>query len=348
VARGEPGWWYSSEPQWQATVLRPVASVYGAVAQWRYTRASPYRSKLPVICVGNFTAGGTGKTPMSLLVADLVEASGGAPWFLSRGYGGRLDGQERVDPARHTAAEVGDEPLLLAARAPTVISRDRRLGAEFIARLAPANAVIIMDDGLQNPALAKDLTIAVVDAARGFGNGLVIPAGPLRAPLAFQMRLADVIVVNGASGDRARQQLAGALGASGIPQLSAHPVPRGDTGWLKGAKVVAYAGIANPERFFALLETLGATVVERLSFGDHQSMSNEDAERVLALAGKHDAHLVTTEKDFVRLGGLDRARTELRAKSKTLPIALHMTDEDRARLTARIADILDTHRAKKM
>lgn len=273
---------------------------------------------------------------MSLLVADIVETSGGVPWFLSRGYGGRLDGQERVDPARHTAAEVGDEPLLLAARAPTVISRNRQLGAEFIARQAPANAVIIMDDGLQNPALTKDLTIVVVDAARGFGNGAVIPAGPLRAPLAFQLRLADMIVVNGASGGRARRQLTGAPGASGNPQLSAHPVPRGDTSWLKAAKVVAYAGIANPERFFALLETLGAVVAERVAFGDHQSMSNEEAEQLLALAGKHDAQLVTTEKDFVRLGGLDRARTELRAKSKALPIALQMPDKDCAALAARV------------
>jgi tetraacyldisaccharide 4'-kinase len=336
VARGEPEWWYASTLQWQATALSSVASVYGIVAKWRYNRTTSYRSKLPVICVGNFTAGGTGKTPMSLLVADIVEEAGGAPWFLSRGYGGRLDGQERVDPARHTAAEVGDEPLLLAARAPTVISRNRQLGAEFIARHAPTNAVIIMDDGLQNPALAKDLTIAVVDAARGFGNGFVIPSGPLRAPLAFQMGLADVIVVNGASGDLARRQLANAPGAAALPQLSARPEPRGDTAWLKGAKVVAYAGIANPERFFALLESLGATVVERVSFGDHQSMSNENAESLLALAGQHGAQLVTTEKDFARLGGLDRARAELLARSKTLPIALHMPDEDRARLAARV------------
>jgi tetraacyldisaccharide 4'-kinase len=352
VARSEPEWWYSSTPQWPAKLLRPVANVYGAVAQWRYARANPYRSQLPVICVGNFTAGGTGKTPMSLLIADLVEAGGGAPWFLSRGYGGRLDGQERVDSARHTAAVVGDEPLLLAARAPTVISRDRRLGAEFIARLAPANAVIIMDDGLQNPALAKDLTIAVVDGSRGFGNGLVIPAGPLRAPLPFQMRLADVIVINGASntvsGDRARQQLADMPGASRIPQLSAHPVPRGNTEWLKSTKVVAYAGIANPERFFTLLETLGATVVERAAFGDHQSMSNEDAEHVLALAGKHRAQLVTTEKDFVRLSGLDRARAKLQAASKTLPITLHMPDEDRAALAARVAGVIAEQRTRRL
>jgi tetraacyldisaccharide 4'-kinase len=334
VAQGEPDWWYDDAARWQTSVLRPLASVYGAIAERRYKNASPYRSRLPVICVGNFTAGGTGKTPMSLLVADIVEAAGGAPWFLSRGYGGRLDGQEVVDLARHTAAEVGDEPLLLAARAPTVISRDRRLGAEFIERKAPSNAVIIMDDGLQNPALAKDLTIAVVDAARGFGNGGVIPAGPLRAPLAFQMRLADLIVVNGETGSRARQQLAAVTEAAHIPVIATHPVPRGDVTWLKGTKVIAYAGIANPQRFFALLETLGAKIVERVSFGDHQSLSNTEAEKLLALSSQSGAQLITTEKDFVRLGGLDRARADLRARSKMLPIELRLGDTDRAVLAA--------------
>ncbi len=337
MAHDEPQWWYGEGGHWQAACLRPVASVYGAMAQWRYRRATPYRAKLPVICVGNFTAGGTGKTPMSLLVAGLVEAAGGAPWFLSRGYGGRLDGQERVDPARHTAAEVGDEPLLLAARAPTVISRNRRLGAEFIERQAPANAVIIMDDGLQNPALAKDLTIAVVDGSRGFGNGFVIPAGPLRAPLAFQLGLADVIVINGAIGARAREQLAEITHSKSIAQLCVQSVPQGDTSWLKGVKAIAYAGIANPERFFGLLERLGAIVVERVAFGDHQSLSNDDAEALIALSQKQDAQLITTEKDFVRLTGLDRARVELRTKSKTLPVVLEMPDQDRAMLTAKIA-----------
>ena len=226
MAQSEPSWWYAGGATWQRNLLRPVASLYGRIAAARYSATTPERAARPVICVGNFTAGGTGKTPMSLLIADLVEQNGGAPWFLSRGYGGRLDGQERVDPARHTAAEVGDEPLLLAARAPTVTSRDRRLGAEFIARQAPANAVIIMDDGLQNPALAKDLTIAVVDAARGLGNGAVIPAGPLRAPHAFQLARTDLMVFNGTSGTRARDQRANPAAAKHIPILSPAPEVR--------------------------------------------------------------------------------------------------------------------------
>jgi tetraacyldisaccharide 4'-kinase len=340
VPNREPPWWYADGPHWQAKVLRPLAFIYGTIARRRYERTAPYHSRLPVICIGNFTAGGTGKTPTSLLVADLVEAAGGVPWFLSRGYGGRLDGQERVDPARHTAAEVGDEPLLLAARAPTVISRDRRLGAEFIARQAPSNAVIIMDDGLQNATLQKDLTIAIVDAARGFGNGSVIPAGPLRAPLEFQMSLADVIVVNGSDGDKARRQLADMASSTAIPQLAAEAVPRGDTTWLQGAKIVAFAGIANPERFFRLLDSLSAGVIERVTFNDHETLSNVDAEKLIALAERTGAKLVTTEKDFVRLNGLDGARTQLRSCSKMLPITLTMPGKDREFLLARIAEAI--------
>jgi tetraacyldisaccharide 4'-kinase len=151
------------------------------------------------------------------------------------------------------------------------------------------------------------------------------------------MGLADVIVVNGANADFARRQLADASRATAIPQLSAHAVPSGETAWLSGAKVVAYAGIANPERFFSLLETLGAKVLERVAFGDHESLANDDAEKLLTLAGQHGAQLVTTEKDFARLAGLDRARVELHARSKTLPIMLHMPDKDRAALAGKVA-----------
>jgi tetraacyldisaccharide 4'-kinase len=336
VAQTEPSWWYSSSASWQRTALRPIASLYGHIATARYSATTPERAARPVICVGNYTAGGTGKTPMALLVADIVAQHGGAPWFLSRGYGGRLDGQERVDPTRHTAAQVGDEPLLLAARAPTVVSRDRRLGAEFIARQAPANAVIIMDDGLQNPALAKSLTIALVDAARGLGNGAVIPAGPLRAPLAFQLARTDLIVINGAAGTRARDQLSGIHSAARIEKLSAAPVPRGETTWLSGARVLAFAGIANPERFFALLERLGAIIVERVVFGDHETLSNAAAENLLSLAETANTTLVTTEKDFVRLSGLDGARVILKERARPVPIVLQMTDGDRAILSKRI------------
>ena len=335
----EPTWWYDPAPRWQTTALAPLAYVYGAVAARRHKSAIPYRSSLPVICVGNFTAGGTGKTPMSLCVAKIVRELGAEPWFLSRGYGGRLDGQERVDPARHTAAEVGDEPLLLAAHGPTVISGDRRLGAEFIARQNPGNAVIIMDDGLQNPALFKDLSIAVVDAKRGLGNGAVIPAGPLRAAMAFQMSLADVIVINGTDGKAVRQL--GRFKTQHIPTLlSAATVPQTDTAWLKDATIIAYAGIANPSRFFDMLEGRGAHIVERVTFADHQTLSTADAARLLDLAQERGAQLVTTEKDFARLSGLGDNRAALRDASKTLPIAIQLSASDEALLKDRIAKML--------
>ena len=237
------------------------------------------------------------------------------PWFLSRGYGGRLDGQERVDPARHTAAEVGDEPLLLAARAPTVISRNRALGAEFIERTAPANAVIIMDDGLQNPSLSKNLTIAVVDAARGFGNGRVIPAGPLRADLGLQITRADVIVINGATGNheagnRARAQLAE------CPDSQHRNADRRASRAERRYRLVAGLRRSLP---MPASQTLSASSrlsnasarpsPTRVTFQDHQTLSTADAAKLLGLAKARNARLVTTEKDFVRLAGLDgRAR----------------------------------------
>lgn len=277
---------------------------------------------------------------MSLLVADIVEEHGGAPWFLSRGYGGRLDGQERVDPARHTAAEVGDEPLLLAARAPTVVSRDRRLGAEFIARQAPANAVIIMDDGLQNSSLSKDLTIVVIDRARGLGNGKVIPAGPLRGPMAAQLPRTDLIVINGSSGDAAVTDLTRFPSAACIPKLAAAPQPLEATDWLSGARVVAFAGIANPDRFFSMLERAGANVVSRTVFADHKTLSNSEAGKLLIEADDADALLVTTEKDYVRLRGLDGARVALYDRAKPAAIKLQMSESDRALLNARVRQLL--------
>lgn len=335
----EPSWWYSGA-SWQRAALRPVAALYRRIAEGRFKAAVPHRSTLPVICVGNFTAGGTGKTPMALAVADLVSEAGGAPWFLSRGYGGRLDGQERVDPGTHTAAEVGDEPLLLANRAPTVISRDRALGAEFIARHAPADAVIIMDDGLQNPSLAKDLTIALVDGGRGIGNGAVIPAGPLRASLPFQLARTDIIVFAGRESGAARRQIEPRTADHAIALLSAEALPRDSTAWLQGRKVVAFAGIANPQRFFSLVGRLGADVVEAIAFADHATLTEADAERLLAAAQRADAALLTTEKDFVRLAGLDGARVRVRESARTLPIALSFGPEDRALLLARIKGVM--------
>ena len=326
----EPSWWYGSAPGWQAAALAPASHLYGFIAQRRYLRASPVRPERPVICVGNFTAGGTGKTPMSLLLAAVIRDAGREPWFLSRGYGGRDAGPTRVDRKIHTAAEVGDEPLLLAQTAPTVVARNRRDGVAYISREAPRHAVIIMDDGLQNPAIAKDLSIAIVDGRRGFGNGCVIPSGPLRAPLAFQSSLADCLVVVGQNAARYPPSLAAFLSASRCPIIAAETQPVGDTTWLRDRPVIAYAGIANPQRFFAMLERLGARLVSRHVFADHEPYSQASAAALLAQAQAHNATLVTTEKDLARLQGSADRIAELLQASKTLAITLSFDETDGA------------------
>lgn len=317
----EPSWWYGRGGTWQASLLSPIAAAVGAIAKRRILNAKPYRSHLPVICVGNFTAGGSGKTPLALLLAKILSSEGREPWFLSRGYGGKLEGPLRVDPGHHSAGDVGDEPLLLARAFPTVICRDRRRGAQTIEKLAPANAVIIMDDGLQNPALTKDLSIAVVDAKRGFGNGRVIPAGPLRAPLTVQAPLVRLVVLMGgkAAADSPVAQTIRKL--TDAPVIAARTEADESAARLRGRKVIAYAGIANPDRFFSMLEAMGANVIAKRAFADHHPFSEAEARSLLDDADRLGAILVTTEKDHARLGGGSGLCVDLKTRSETLAIA---------------------------
>ena len=317
----EPAWWYGAESQNVAACLQPVALLYGAAAAARMRIAVPYRSKLPVICAGNFTAGGTGKTPLALHLAERLKANGEKPVFLTRGYGGLAKGPMWVHATRHSAIDAGDEAMLLLRSAPVMVSRDRRAGAVAIEAARDAS-VIIMDDGLQNPSLAKDVTIAVVDAERRFGNGRVIPAGPLRAPLAFQMRLCHAIVLGGTGAAPAsaadfdkklRETFTG-------PILHSRIEPRDATPWLRNANVVAYAGIGHPQRFFDLLERLGATLVDRQIFADHQRLTDENAKQLLARAGAANAVLVTTEKDLARLPDGNGPLGNLKRTSRVLAV----------------------------
>ena len=338
----EPSWWYARPPGWAGRLLEPAGALWGQLAQRRFARGSAYRAALPIICIGNFTAGGTGKTPLALEVAGMVHAMGLKPAFLSRGYGGRQRGPHWVDAARDRSADVGDEPLLLAAAHPTLVARDRSAGARAIVEGPVSADVIIMDDGLQNPEVAKDLTIAVIDGARGIGNGRVIPAGPLRAPLAFQLTLVDAVVVNRGSvgdaggsppasdfADRLRREFEG-------PVLDAAIAPIGSTDWLSGSPVVAFAGIGVPDRFFATLRTLGAQLAGKIAFPDHHAFDQADATRLLDLARSHGAMLVTTEKDRVRLAGLDGPLAELRDAARALPIRMKLEARDESRLAALI------------
>lgn len=324
----EPSWWYGPGSGWQTALLSPIGTLVGRIASRRIQNANPYRSALPVICVGNFTAGGSGKTPLALFIAKLVAEDNREPWFLSRGYGGSLEGPVRVIADLHTARDVGDEPLLLARASPTVIARDRRKGAEAIEGMASKRAVIIMDDGLQNPALAKDLAIALVDAKRGVGNGLVIPAGPLRAPLDVQTALANLIVLTGGdtAGDRSFVDQLKAL--SRAPIISAQTRAEDDNAKFHGRRVYAFAGIANPDRFFGTLASLGADIVARRAFADHHMFSEAEARDLMEAAERGGAALVTTEKDIARLAGATGARATLKERAETVSIKTSLEGDD--------------------
>ena len=247
-----------------------------------------------------------------MFIAGLLIARGERPVFLTRGYGGRTPGRHGSMIAPGAAQLYGDEPLLLAGIAPTLVARDRRAGIIAIETRGREPSVVIMDDGLQNAAVAKDLSIALVDGKRGIGNGEVIPAGPLRAPLEFQIGLVDAIVVRDPPNTADERSVHAVLQAGlSRPVLAAHVAAAGDTAWIARKPLVAFAGIANPQRFYKLLERLGGKLVERVSFPDHHAFARADAERLIALAQAGGAQLVTTDKDFARLGGdaaLRRAR----------------------------------------
>ena len=319
----EPAFW------WQAGTggpLVPLAALYGAAAALRmHARGRP--AGLPVICLGNLTVGGAGKTPAALAVAQLLHAAHERPFFLSRGYGGRLAGPLRVNPALHRAADVGDEPMLLARLAPAVVARDRVAGAAF-ARSAGAS-VIVMDDGFQNPSLAKDLSIVLVDGRRGIGNGRVIPAGPLRAPLELQLDRAQALIVVGAPDGAARViELAE---RRRIPLF--HGRLEADRAVVKAIgqhKVLAFAGIADPEKFFATLTSAGIQVANRAGFPDHHRFSAAEALDLVARAQTDNLMLLTTEKDLARLAGEPKWR-QLAAHASALPVRLVIDELDRLR-----------------
>lgn len=330
----EPAWWYQpGKAPTLVRALRPLSKLYGWAVARRFRRAEPYRSSLPVICIGNLTAGGTGKTPLAIHIGQKLVEMGERPVFLTRGYGGRAKGPHPVDKRSDTARDVGDEALLLADVAPTVVSRDRAAGARVIERSASAS-VIVMDDGLQNPSLHKDLAVALVDARRGIGNEQVLPAGPLRAPLQLQLGLVDAIILNHPPGHDGNADLEWLPDDFAGPILTATPEPKGDVAWIKDTRLVAFAGIGHPERFFGLLKALGGKVVATVPLPDHHAFTAKDAERVLALVDSHDAIAVTTEKDYVRLGHASGPLSELKARSRTLGIRLALDPTSTEKLDA--------------
>ncbi|MCW2237557.1 tetraacyldisaccharide 4'-kinase [Azospirillum canadense] len=303
-----PAFWYRPAGPTESALawaLSPIGSLYGLAGRLRMASRPPARVAVPVICVGNLVAGGAGKTPVCIALAEALKARGIEPAFLTRGHGGRERGPLLVDLGHHDAAGVGDEALLLAAHGPCWVARDRAAGAG--AAVAAGARAIVMDDGFQNPALAKDLSLVVVDGAVGFGNGRLVPAGPLREPVARGLARADAVVV---LGDDKAGVAAQVSAARPLPILHARLEPVPESRALAGRAVLAFAGIGRPEKFFATLESLGANVVDRVAFADHHPYRPEEVMALVDRAAMLGAVPVTTAKDAARLS--DELRTLVR------------------------------------
>jgi tetraacyldisaccharide 4'-kinase len=292
----EPAFWYRPS-SWMSLLLTPLGVIYGLVAGHRLQRQG-FDAGIPVLCVGNYHVGGAGKTPTVLALTMVLRDLGETPVVLSRGYGGRLHGPVLVDPGRHAADDVGDEPLMLAPTVAVVVARDRVAGVA-LARSQGAS-VILMDDGFQNPAIAKDASLIVIDGARGLGNARVFPAGPLRAPLLPQLDRTDALIVVGDGS--AAEAVSASIAAQGKPVLSAHiRANDASVATLAGKRVLAFAGIGDPARFFRTLRGCGIDIVLERAFADHHRFSQGEIETLIAEAKREALTAVTTEKDLARL-----------------------------------------------
>ncbi|KAF0173351.1 MAG: tetraacyldisaccharide 4'-kinase [Hyphomonadaceae bacterium] len=321
-----PRFWYGAEGRDSALLLQalaqPLSWLYAAISAAKIAHATPERVAAPVICVGNLTVGGAGKTPVVRAIRAQLRAMGVEAHTLSRGHGGALKGPVRVNDT-HTAADVGDEPLLHARDGAAWIARDRLAGA--LAMIAAGAQAIVMDDGFQNPALAKHLSVLVFDAEAGAGNARVVPAGPLREPLKAGLARANaVILIHGSraparSEDDDPSRLDRALEGFGKPILHATLEPQGEA---PAGPLLAFAGIGRPQKFFDTLKALGGDMVDGASFPDHHAYAEADLKNLAAHASAHGARLITTEKDHVRLPPAWRAQV------LTLPVVARFAEPE--------------------
>ncbi|HEU5048130.1 MAG TPA: tetraacyldisaccharide 4'-kinase [Rickettsiales bacterium] len=296
-------------------LLLPVAAIYSCAVQARLARTPPKTLDARVICVGNLVAGGAGKTPVALAIGRIFKELGKNAHYLSRGYKGTHSGVTRVDPAKHSALEVGDEPLLLAEVLPTWVAKDRASGAA--AAVAAGAEIIIMDDGFQNPSLHKDVSLLVIDGHYGLGNERVIPAGPLRENIEQAMgRVSAVIMI----GEDKHNVLKYVL--PGTPVLHAKVQPTAAANTLKDKAVVAFCGLAAPRKFYRTLQEIGCSIRKYVAYPDHYVFKSEDLRFLREKAAEQEATLVTTQKDYVRLPA------EMRTEVATVPIEVVFGDRE--------------------
>ncbi|MDE5464248.1 tetraacyldisaccharide 4'-kinase [Bradyrhizobium sp. CSS354] len=332
----EPAFWYRPRSL-ESYALAPLGALYGAITERRMLREG-VDAGIPVICVGNYHVGGAGKTPTVLALTKLLRELGETPVVLSRGYGGNLKGPVMVDRMRHTASDIGDEPLMMARDVPVTVARDRLEGV--VLAKSQGATVILMDDGFQNPRLLKDTSLIVIDSERGLGNGRVFPAGPLRAPLQAQLARTDALVVIG--GGRAADDVAAELARRNKPELRARLRPETESvARLLGKPVFAFAGIGDPERFFRSLRASGIEVARTRAFADHHMFSNDEIAALATEAQREQQTLVTTEKDLARLHGREGVPDGI------VPFAVQLEFDDPAALRQLISDHLYKARERR-